>query len=411
MKKSFYLGALLPLQLFSQQKNIDYYITLGLQNSPLLKEYQFQVESNKIDSQRVRASYGLQVNGSSTGIYAPVVKGWGYDGVITNFHTYNALVGISQIITGKEKLNNQYLLLQLKNLGLQNQGIISEQELRRSITQQYITTYGDMLQINFSRELLILLKQEETLLKKLTEKGAYKQTDYLSFLVTIQQQELSLKQLQIQYQNNFATLNYITGINDTAYTDLQPPALSLPEIPDLQQTVYYEQFRIDSLKIRTEDKQIDFSYRPRLSIFADGGYNSSFATTPYKNIGLSAGLTVTVPIYDGKQRKMQHQQNTLSERSRKNYQDFFSAQYSQQIAQLKQQLILTEQLIDQSITQINYVEGLIKAQRQQLVTGDIRITDYIIAISNYLNTKNIITLNTINKFQIINQINYWNRKL
>ena len=61
--------------------------------------------------------------------------------------------------------------------------------------------------------------------------------------------------------------------------------------------------------------------------------------------------------------------------------------------------------------QINYVEGLIKAQRQQLVTGDIRITDYIIAISNYLNTKNIITLNTINKFQIINQINYWNRKL
>lgn len=411
MKKSFYLWALLPFQLFSQQKNLDYYITLGLQNSPLLKQYQFQVESNKIDSQRVRASYGPQVNGSSTGIYAPVVKGWGYDGIITNFHTYNALVGISQIITGKEKLNNQYLLLQLQNLGLQNQGRITEQELKRSITQQYITTYGDMLQINFSRDLLILLKQEETLLKKLAEKGAYKQTDYLSFLVTIQQQELSLKQLQIQYQNNFATLNYITGINDTAYTDLQPPAISLPEIPDLQQTVYYEQFRIDSLRIRTQDKQIDFSYRPRLSIFADGGYNSSFDITPYKNIGLSAGLTVTVPIYDGKQRRMQHQQNTLSERSRKNYQDFFSAQYNQQIDQLKQQLILTQQLIDQSITQINYVEGLIKAQRLQLVTGDIRITDYIIAISNYLNTKNIITLNTINKLQIINQINYWNRKL
>jgi S1-C subfamily serine protease len=45
-----------------------------------------------------------------------------------------------------------------------------------------------------------------------------------------------------------------------------------------------------------------------------------------------------------------------------------------------------------------------------LVTGDVRIADYIIAIGNYLNAKNIITQNTINKLQIINQVNYWNRK-
>ena len=185
----------------------------------------------------------------------------------------------------------------------------------------------------------------------------------------------------------------------------------MPVLPLLQETIFYNQFKIDSLKIKTNDKQIDYSYKPRVSVFADGGYNSSFAITPYKNFGLSAGVALTVPIYDGKQRKMQHQKNAIAEQNRSTYQDFFSTQYSQQIAQLNQQLLLTQQLVEQTDTQIKYAEGLIKAQRQQLITGDVRIADYIIAIGNYLNAKNIVTQNTINKFQIINQINYWNRKL
>lgn len=399
------------LSLNAQQKNLYYFINQGLQNSPLLKDYQFQVQGNKIDSQRLKASYGPQVNGNSTGSYSPVVKGWGYDGAISNLHTYNALIGISRTIVGKDNLNNQYLSFQLQNLGLQNQGKISEQDLRRSVTQQYITAYGDLLQINFNQEIITLLKNEETILKKLAEKGVYKQTDFLSFLVNIQQQELLIKQLHIQYQNDYATLNYITGLKDTAITQLELPPVSTTELPALEETVFYNQFKIDSLKIKTNDKQIDYSYKPRVSVFADGGYNSSFAITPYKNFGLSAGVALTVPIYDGKQRRMQHQKNAIAEQNRKNYQDFFSTQYTQQIAQLNQQLLLTEQLIEQTATQIKYAEGLITAQRQQLVTGDVRIADYIIAIGNYLNAKNSITLNTINKLQIINQINYWNRKL
>jgi len=395
----------------AQQNNLDYFINQGLQNSPLLKDYQFQIQSNKIDSQRVRASYGPLVNGNSTGSYSPVIRGWGYDGAISNLHTYNALIGASRTIVSKANINNQYLSIQLLNLGLQNQGKISEQDLRRSITQQYITAYGDLLQINFNQEIIVLLKNEETILKKLAEKGVYKQTDFLSFLVNIQQQELLIKQLHIQYQNDFATLNYITGIKDTAYTILELPGVSVPVLPELQETIFYNQFKIDSLKIKTNDKQIDYSYKPRVSVFADGGYNSSFAITPYKNFGLSAGVALTVPIYDGKQRKMQHQKNAIAEQNRSTYLDFFSTQYSQQIAQLNQQLFLTQQLVEQTDTQIKYAEGLIKAQRQQLITGDVRIADYIIAIGNYLNAKNIVTQNTINKFQIINQINYWNRKL
>ena len=107
---------------------------------------------------------------------------------------------------------------------------------------------------------------------------------------------------------------------------------------------------------------------------------------------------------------MQHDKLNIAELTRKNYSDHFKTQFQQQIAQLTQQLLSTQQLITQANQQIKYTETLIEANRKLLESGDVRITDYILALGNYLSAKNIITQNTINKFQIINQINYWNKK-
>lgn len=394
----------------AQEKNLDYYLQSGLDNSPLLKNYQFQIASNQIDSLTLKAGYGPQVNANASGYYAPVVGGWGYDGVVTDFHTFNAMIGVSQTLVGKNNLNNQFYSIRIQNLGLLNQGKITEQELKQNITSQYITTYGDMLQINFNEELLALLRGEEAILKKLAEQGIYKQTDYLSFLVNIQQQELLIKQLHIQYQKDFAKLNYITGLQDTSFIVLEKPDIEISTLPDLEQTVFYHKFYIDSLQIVNSDQQVDWNYKPKINLFADAGYLSSFDTDPYKNFGLSGGLSLTLPLYDGGKRKMLHQKYAIAEANRIVYRKFYSRQYDQQIAQLKKQLDLSSQLISETSKQIIYAEGLIEAQRKQLTTGDVKIADYIIAIGNLLNAKNINTQNTINRLQIINQINYWNRK-
>jgi hypothetical protein len=67
-------------------------------------------------------------------------------------------------------------------------------------------------------------------------------------------------------------------------------------------------------------------------------------------------------------------------------------------------------MVHQSEGQIKYAETLIEANQKLLETGDAHMSDYILAIGNYMNAKNIITLNSINQLLIINQINYWNRK-
>ncbi len=379
-------------------------------NSPLVKEYHNESQMNLVDSLRIRAGYKPQVTGVSTNSYAPVMGGWGYDYAITNGYNFGQLISVSKTIVSKENLHNQFNALHIQNLSLNVSGKITEQDLKKTITAQYITAYGTWQQLNFNKELLDLLKKEETILKTLTSNGVYRQTDYLTFLVILQQQELQISQLHLQLQNEYATLNYLSGLNDTSFSSLAKPSLEVAALPDIENTVFYQQFKLDSLKLKNNDAQIDFSYKPKLNLYANGGYLSSFAYKSYKNFGTSFGVDITVPIYDGRQKKMQHDKIAIQEQTRQNYQQYFAKQYDQQIAQLFQQLESTQQIIDLTASQLKYSERLMEVNKKLLETGDVKIADYIIAIGNYLNIKNTITENTINKLQIINQINYWNLK-
>jgi outer membrane protein TolC len=397
------------LVLHAQEHNLSYFISSAINNSPLLKDFQNQVESNTLDSQRILASYRPKVVASSFNSYAPVINGYGYDEAITNGGNFTTIVGGNMTFVGKKNLDNQFQSVSLLSQSARNSAKVTEQELKRTVTAQYISTYGDLLELNFNKDILDLLRKEEGILKNLTQKNVYRQTDYLTFLVIMQQQALRLRQLQVQFKSDYAQLNYLSGISDTSAMNLQDPGIMLEELPDITHSIFIKQFEIDSLKLINSKAALDFSYKPKASIFADAGFSSSMSYLPYKNFGTSFGFGVTVPIYDGHQRKLQYGKIDIEERTRGNYKSFFLSQYNQQIALLKQQLSATEELIGEINDQIRYSESLIKVNQQLLETGDAKIADYIIAFGNYLNAKNLLTQNHVNRLQIINQINYWNR--
>jgi len=394
----------------AQQKNLDYFLEQGLQNSPLLKEANNAILLNRIDSLRILAQYKPQVNGISNNYYAPIINGYGYDEIITDIRNLTEQISASKTFVGKRNLNIQFEGIQLLNDSISIAGKISEQDLRRTITAAYIAAYGSWREYNFNNEVYNLLSQEDTILKKLTQANVYRQTDYLTFLVTLQQQHLSITQAKLQYQNDYATLNYLCGLIDTSYTPLDSPAIALQRLPDYNSSVFYKKFITDSLLLKNASQQIGLAYKPKLSLSTDAGYVSSLAYLPYKNFGASVALNLTIPIYDGHQRKLQYQRLDILEQSRISNRDFYSAQYQQQTAQLAQQLQTINQIINETNEQLKYVHTLMSANQKLLVTGDVHIADYVIAISNYLNAQNTITQNIIKQFQIITQLNYWNKQ-
>ncbi len=416
IQKPFYgyaLGILLLLianfDAISQTKTLNYYLNTALANSPLLKDHANQIAISSIDSQRLHAAYKPQVTGVSNNAYSPVINGWGYDATLSNIGSFNEMVNVGQNFVSKKNIGQQNKSFNLFRDSIQNAGKLAEQELKRSITAQYITAYGDLQQLSFYTEVSKILINEEMILKKLTENNIYRQTDYLTFIVTMKQQELQLKQLQIQFRNDYYLLNYLCGIFDTSEATLADPDISMQLNTDTAASAFFRQYQINHLKLENDFTLIDFSYKPKVNAFANAGYSSTLLYNAYKNFGSSAGINLTIPIYDGHQKQMLQRKIKLAEVTNENYKGFFTSQYSQQLAMLRQQLMATESLLGDIEDQIKYADGLVKVNSKLMETGDARISDLVLAVNNYLNARNLLTQNKISRMQVLNQINYWNR--
>ena len=406
---SFFLSIIGYSVSLAQTYTLDHYLDLAKNSSPLLKDLKNQVLLSQLDSLRIRAGLKAQVSGNGGGLFAPVINGYGYAGSITNFQTLDALISVNKTIIGKQNLNSQLAAIGLQRDSLVNTGKLSELDLKKTIASQYITAYGSLQQLKFNQEVVGLLTKEDDLLKKLTRSNVYRQSDYLTFLVTLKQQQLQLLQARLQYKNDYTTLNYLCGIADTGRIELEEPPLKKSQMPDPATSIFFKKFTLDSLRFINNRKLVDFSYRPKASIFADGGYNTDLSNQYYKNLGTSFGFNITVPIYDGGQRKLQYKRLSLEEETRSNYKVFFDAQSRQQIAQLNQQINESDNLLNQIDDQLKYSETLIKVDTRLLETGDLRIADLVLAINNYLTIKNLKTTTSVNKLQLINQLNYWNK--
>jgi outer membrane protein TolC len=190
---------------------------------------------------------------------------------------------------------------------------------------------------------------------------------------------------------------------------LNDPQLKANLLPDYTNSVFYHQFELDSLLLENARKQIDFDYQPKINLYADAGYLSSLSVAPEKNFGASAGFSVSIPLYDGGQKKLQQSKFLLDEQDRRHYAYFSQSQYKQNINSLWQQLRANLSISSKINEQIELAKSLMEANHRLLETGDLRTTDYLYSIREYLAAKNQILQNTIEKYQIINELNYWNR--
>jgi outer membrane protein TolC len=387
-------------------QSLDFYIQKGLENSPLLKDFKNQLLSGKLDSLLTHASYKPQVNQVSTAMYAPVAKKFGYDEAITNGANYSAVLNVVQPLFNQKIKANQFRDISLSNQTIEADSRITTTDLKQGITSQFLSAYADYAQIQFNQTTLNLLKNEQVLLKSLADQGIYAQTDLMNLSISLTTQKIAIRQAFIQYRNSLAVLNFICGISDTSTVILTKPELTIRNQFNINNSPAMLKFKIDSLKNVNSKQLIDQNYRPQLSAFADAGFMAVLPQNIPHNFGTSFGLNFTMPIYDGKQRKLQYEKISLAENSRLDYQTFYTSQYKQQINQLTEQLKLTDELILSIRSQLTEQEKLIALYKLEIEKGLVRFPDFLNTVNNYTQTKNSLTVSEMNRLQIINQLNY-----
>jgi outer membrane protein TolC len=393
-------------QLSAQKQTLEYYINKAVQNSPLLKDYQNQLSSSAVDSLLIHASQKYQADVTSQIIYAPTINGWGYDEAITNGANITGLVGVKKEISNKYVLNTKFKGLNIQKQSVNNAIKISVNDVKKSIINQYLTTYGDLSDIEFNRTQLKMMNDQLALLKQMTINGVYKQSDYLSLLAETQAQEMTITQLLGQYSTDLQSLNQLCGINETEDVVLTKPSITELKIDNLNQSPLFMQFKIDSIKIENEKQLIADEVRPKLNWYADAGLMSSTISNIYQHFGISAGISLSVPIYDGGQRKLQAQKLTLSENTRSSYQSFFKSQYEQQVYQIYGELSNLTKIVEQVKKQLATSIELIGIARIQLSNGNIPVIDYLNALRNHAVINRMINQSEIKRLGLINELNY-----
>jgi outer membrane protein TolC len=394
---------------FPQTQTLEFFLNQGLSGSPVLKDLNNQVQSNSVDSLLVKAGRKPQVDFNTYLMYAPVINGYGYSDVITNGQNLTSTINVSQNIFNKKTIEANYSRFGIKNKSLANSVKLTVNDLKRAITAQYLSAYTAYNEMAINKDLLKEGKEEDGILKKLVEQGLFKQTDYLSFLIAFQSLSLQIANSEIQYTRELSALKVLCGVRDTTTYTLVLPDLSGHPLTTPLNSPLFQRFKIDSLSIQNEMLLMDRHYKPDIKWFSDAGIINNEPKVIYQNFGVSLGLSLALPLYDGNQRKLNIRKLRTSEETRRSYEDFFKLQFDQQLQQLTAELEKTQKLIPQLKKQLEMSGELIKQDKILLNHGSISITDYLIAVKNYISVKKDLNQCEVRSLEILNEINYLNQ--
>lgn len=388
------------------QNTLHEFLDYALNNSPAILAQKNNLKLNSLDSSLFRASLKTQVSSQNEGLYYPIIQGIGYDEIITNGQQLGLLISFDKQILFKGQMNANLNSFDISRDIARNALRISKKDLTRTITDLYLTAYGDYLQWQYNDKVLNLYRQEDTVLQALTRSNIYRQNDYMVFLTELHKQQLNTGNALMQYKTDLMNLRYESGIRDTIIVNLQDPGLQPKPPAGRQQSVLFRQFTLDSLQLINDTELIRASYQPHLQFHADAGYLSSLVVTPYKNFGAGAGVSLVIPIYDGKGEQLKidkvhvQQDNLLSKQS------YFENQYDLQTRQIHSLIGDLQKQNNEISGQLGFYDRLIEADKKLISDGQLDILQYFVVIQNYLDLKNQETINRTKISMLINQLNY-----
>ena len=390
----------------SQERSLEYFLSEGIKNSPLIKDLKGQIQSNGIDSIILRARNKPKAEFRGYAFYAPVVNNYGYSEILTNIANLTSVMSVSQPIFNKKILEGNLLKTGIQGQSLTNNLHLTELSLKKEITAAYLDIWSTSADISLNLELLSFSREQKNILRSLTENGIYKQTDFLSFMIGFQELELQAKALNIQIHKQISGLYILCGIRDTATFIPVSPDLSGSSPARQGRSPLFIRFYLDSLRISNEHLLIDRNYHPSVSWFSDAGLINNDPAVIYQNFGFSVGLNFTLPVYDGNQRKLNHQKLKYEEEIRTSYAESYRRVYSQQYQQLSDEKTQTLALFPAVKAEVDNARLLVDQEKELVNKGNGSITDYLIAVKNYLSVRKSFNQYEIRIMQIENEINF-----
>lgn len=399
--KQFYI--LIFLFIFSSilqaQENLDldYFIENAQKNAPSLLESGNLLEIGKLQNELIIAqNSAFLINATSEVLVAPYFNSngraiavttmpssnaFGYDVGITNGGLYSSQINITKNLFNQSVLNNLLFQNKISNNSL----LLSSEEfthnLIKNISEAYIVAFQLQLQENFNSELLIDLETRLKVVELLVRKGILMESDYLLLQLDIEGKKLELQQLESDFNLAINQLYTLSGLPLEEVDELTPP--NFEQLKSPLKKFYEKRFTNDSLQLEVDREIFENQYKPRVSVYANAGLNAVEFNNIEHKIGASAGLRLTIPIYDGHQQKLNSLQSQLKQDNLNFYMQNSEVQLANNLKNLEQQMDALKANRISLENQLKKQQNILEIYKGKLVQGQISIVDYLNVVQSY----------------------------
>lgn len=406
------------------QTDLNYYINSAKKNSPLILDNQNQSKANQLEAQRLKAFYTKpQIGITANYLFSPIInldnntakfeanssganKYVGYDIAASNGGTYQALLNVTQPLFNSERYKTYADQLNVTTQINQNNVKLTEHDIEKVITDQYILCLQDNKQADYAEAMMKLLEEQKIVIQKLVESSIYKQSDLTLFNIEYQNFMGQTATFKANYRRDLMDLNVLCGIDDTTLIKLN--TIDLPINGNVTASLFAEKYRLDSLNLISAQKSFELKYKPQLNAFANTGLNAVYAPTIPNRFGLSGGISFTYNLFDGGQKNISRNKTDLLLKSVSSYRENFNRQNSVRKTKILNELQSYTNRISIAESQLKEYQSLLNSYKKEIVSGQLSVINYITTLKNMAILQRDYSLLFSQKQSLINAYNYWN---
>jgi len=414
------LFLLLISRLTFAQHALDDFLNSAIENSPVLKEYHYQQTIIQIQQKINRAeNASFQISLTSDYLFAPYFNNHGnlvttdpspqaigYDINLFDGGLYSAQLNLERNIFNGRLMNILDRQIQIQNNNTRYSIDLEKLSLKKQVTDQYLNTYQSLLMTRLSEEVVSNLSDQLELTAELVERGFVKTQDYLQLKIELKTQTIALNDAQQQYRSSLYQLYAMCGIQDTMIVDIDSVALAMNEL--MPTSNFIQKYTLDSLMTMNQQKLFEAKYLPQVSLFLNTGLNAVELNNIQRKFGMSAGLSLSLPLYDGRQKSLTRQQNLVNQNTISEYRRFFEQNIAMQQNDLISQIHALEKNIRDLTEQIIDYGKLLELSENQLQQGNVSMIDHLTLLRNFVDIRKSKIETEINYQLEINNYNYWN---
>ena len=428
MRSSLFLMAWLTATSVSSsaqmvKHSLDYYVSKALENSPLLMDEHNQtsiLDDEKLYLMNVYTHAQTLLTGNY--LFVPIVetdKGktsfkwnaqsagnyYGYDLGVSNGNLQFGVTWTKPLL-GKSVYQAAESQINVQRDMLKNNIRLNRHDIERNVIDQYVLCMLDRDQIDFADTISKILATQADLITRLAYVGQAKQSD-IQMIIIEQKANNETKASCVQsFRNHLMELNALCCIRDTTTADIEKTVISKSVEVGVSQ--FLTKYNLDSINTIASQKIYETKYKPQLNMFTNFGLQTTNYNTMYKNLGLSAGVTFSMLLSDGKLKRLKQHETATTLSSISIYKNNLVTQneiHRNQCSEALNDFDTRIHLLDSQIAQYG---RLLDICQKEIRVGQMSVFDYITTLKNMISVRQQKMTVEANRQLAVNAYNYYN---